>query len=81
MLFSPKQLVSFIVERFELENDEVDETTSLFNDGLLDSFHLLELVHHFEAKLGIKVAPLEMTLENFDTVARTVRYLESKKAS
>ncbi len=73
------ELLKFIVERFELEDDEVDHHTSLFDGGLLDSFQLLEFVQHLETSAGIKVSPLEMTLENFDTVERMLRYLGSRR--
>jgi acyl carrier protein len=74
-----EQLTRYIVDTFDVEEDEVGADTSLFGEGLLDSFELLELVKHLEAETGVRIEPLEVKLENLDTVARIERFLASKK--
>jgi len=74
------ELKQIIVEHFDADLGDVQADTSLFNGGLLDSFHLLELVRYLESRVGIKISPLELTLENFDTVERILKFLSAKSA-
>ena len=46
----------------------------------MDSFILIELVGLFEAKLGVKIPPMEVNLKHFDTVERMLTYLGTKSA-
>ena len=80
MALTREELTGYILETFDVEEDELTDDTSLFGEGLLDSFELLELVKHLEAKTGVTIEPLEMKLENLDTVERIERFLQSKKA-
>lgn len=52
--------------------------TSLFEGRLLDSIRLVELITFIEKKFSVRVAPLEIVLENFDSADRMATYLVSK---
>jgi acyl carrier protein len=41
---------------------------NLFNNGLLDSMGVLELVYHLETKLAIEVDPDDISENNFRTI-------------
>ena len=77
---SREELTNYIVATFDVDDDELTDDTSLFGEGLLDSFELLELVKHLESTAGVKIEPLEVKLENLDTVERIERFLQTKKA-
>lgn len=73
-------LSDFICSRFQLDPGEVTADTALFSAGLLDSFHLIELITYLEKTSGIRVAPTEISLENLDTPDRIARFVARKRA-
>lgn len=54
--------------------DPVDAETELFSTGLLDSVAMMQIIAFVEEQAGIDVRPADVTLDNFDTVARIVAY-------
>lgn len=54
-----------------------DANTELFTEGLLDSVSMVNLIAYIEEKAKIIVQPSDVTLENFNTVARIVDYLHT----
>jgi len=75
---SRDELMAFLEEH--AEDEEIDDDTSLFGEGLLDSFILIELVALIEKRIGAKVPPLDVNLRNFDTPARILVYVASRQA-
>ena len=71
-------LAGFIAERFSLDPAELTPATPLFSSGLLDSFHLLELISHLEEQAGIRISPGEISLDNLDNLERILRFVEGK---
>ena len=71
-------LTGFIVQRFSLDPAELTASTPLFSSGLLDSFHLLELISHVEEDAGIRILPGEISLDNLDSLERILRFVEGK---
>lgn len=69
-----------LVSRFGLKV-EVDDDTDLFSSGLIDSLTVVELVSFVEAELGLAIPPSEITMENFDSINRIVRFAESLPAA
>jgi acyl carrier protein len=53
----------------------VDAGTELFSSGLLDSVAMMGIIGFIEEKAGFDVRPADVTLDNFDTVARIVDYV------
>lgn len=78
MNLDPTTLAGFIVQRFSLDPTEVTASTPLFSSGLLDSFHLLELISHVEEQAGIRISPGEISLDNLDTIERILRFVEGR---
>jgi len=54
---------------------EADGETLLFSSGLLDSVAMMRIIGFIEEQAGFDVRPADVTLENFDTVARIVAYV------
>lgn len=52
--------------------------TSLFSSGLLDSFHLVELVSYIESEAGIKIKPMEVNLHNLDSIDQILDFVKRK---
>ena len=65
---------------FSDDPDELDDSQSLLETGVLDSTGILEIVMFLEESFGIKVADDEMVPENLDSVAAAVAFVARKVA-
>ncbi len=73
------ELLQYITGNFAATNNiAVDAETSLFQDQVLDSLNLVELITFVETRFGIKVAPSEVSIDNLDTVSRIAGLIERK---
>jgi acyl carrier protein len=63
---------------FSLPADDVQEETRLFSSGLLDSFHLVELIATLEKSSGRNIRAGDVNLENLDTPRRIAAFLASQ---
>ncbi len=61
-----------------LDEVELGEGTSLFSAGLIDSLNLVQLVAFVEKQYGIKVGPMDLSLENFDSVRSIASFVRSR---
>lgn len=69
----------------ELLNDElsldpsipIEEDTDLLVTGLVDSLGVIQVVSWIEDELGVEVDPIDVTLENFQTAGRMIRFAAS----
>jgi acyl carrier protein len=64
-----------LVTQFRVDRRTLDDDTGLFSQGLIDSLSVMDLVAFVEGKIGRPIDPAHITLENFDSVARIVRYV------
>jgi len=69
----------FIIDKIEeITFTEVGPTDSLWEEKVLDSITIVELVVELENEYNIKVPFNEIITENFETVERIVAYLKGK---
>jgi acyl carrier protein len=80
MSMDAQTLLTYLEEQLGLDRSEVDDDTLLFSEGLLDSFSVTALVQYIEDTSGIRMSPTEVNLDNLDSVARIVSYVEGKLA-
>lgn len=73
MALTAEGIAAFLTENLNVPGP-LDETTELFSSGLLDSVAMINLIAHVEDHARIEVRPHEVTLENFDTIARILAY-------
>ena len=66
-----------LVTQFRVDRSSLDDNAGLFSSGLIDSLSVMELVCFVEREIGRTVPPFEITLENFDSVNRIVRFAET----
>jgi len=72
----------FIVENFLFGDGQVlKDDTSFMQEGIIDSTGILELVFFLEETFGVSVEDDELVPENFDSLKRIVKYLETKTES
>jgi acyl carrier protein len=79
--FDTGEIAGLVAGTFNLDPASILPETALFSGGLLDSFHLLELVAKLEALSGTKIKAGEVSLENLDSPARIVAFLTRKTSS
>ena len=81
MALERDQLRDFIGERtgptglIEIADEEL-----LFSTGLLDSFVMVDLLVFVEQAEGTRIKASEVTLENFDSVERLMRFVARRRA-
>jgi acyl carrier protein len=63
-----------LVTQFRLDLATLDDNTGLFSRGLIDSLSVMDLVFFVESQIGQAVPPADITLENFDSIARIVAF-------
>jgi acyl carrier protein len=71
------EIRSLMATTFGLPTADVQEETCLFSSGLLDSFHLVELIAVLEKSSGRKIRAGDVNLENLDTPGRIAAFLAS----
>ncbi len=73
MSLTAEDLIRFLRDSLNIE-DQIGPETELFSAGLLDSVAMMNIIGFVEETAGIEVRPADVTLENFDSVARIVDY-------
>lgn len=60
---------------------EIEPEDDLLGSGLLGSMEMMRLVEHLETTYDFRVAPQDMAIENFMTVAAMSAYVERVKGA
>jgi len=75
------ELVAFICDDASLDRSEINDDTLLFTDGYIDSFTMTSLIAYLEEELGAEIAQSTVTLENFDTISRIMKFVSRMDAA
>ncbi len=72
--------------RSYLENDlgidpGITDDQALFSDGVIDSFDLIKVLDHIGAEYGAQISPLDVNLENFDSLNKMAEFVGAKAAA
>lgn len=69
----------FIIEHFEIGDDpDFNNDVHLFNEGFVDSFGAVEIIHFIEETYSIKITQKDITLFPMNTVNEIAEVVESK---
>lgn len=73
-------LREFVFENFlvGLRKNELDDTDSFLEKGIIDSTGVLELVAFVEQTFGFEVEDEELLPDNFDSLAKLETYIQQK---
>jgi acyl carrier protein len=74
-----QQLIEYIRGTLGYQGD-LDTESELFSGGALDSTAMMQLIMFIEEAAGVQIRADDVTLENFDTVSRIVRYVSSQQS-
>jgi len=71
-------IINFIKEELHSGRSELEiaPTDDLLGSGLVESMGMMRLIQFVEEKYKFKVAPQDMTIENFMTVEAITNYIE-----
>lgn len=73
-----EEIITFINDELLDEPEDIGKGTSLFQDRILDSLNLVMLISFLEKTYSIKVKTSEVSIENLDTVAKMITFIEKK---
>lgn len=69
----------FIKDKFEIGDDpDFSNDVHLFNEGFVDSFGAVEIIHFVEENYGIEITQKDITLFPMNTVNEIAQVVESK---
>jgi len=71
------EISGYIRKKYNADN--LQDDTSLFASGIIDSFGILELISYLELKYSITFESKDLTKENLQTVIAISRLIEAKK--
>ncbi len=70
----------YILEEMVPDGDvELDETTNLLDEEIVDSLGLFTLVAFINRNFDVTIEPEEINLDNFETLTTIVSLVESKQ--
>ncbi len=58
---------------------QTDNDESLVDAGLLDSLGMVQLVEHMERELSVVLDPMDIAIENLESVDKIVELINAKK--
>ncbi len=73
-----ERLMSFINSEVSTAPTPIELETDLLLTGAVDSLGVVRITQWLEDECGLGVDPLDVTLENFQTVDRMVSYVKQK---
>ena len=76
-----EKLLTFICGNFMVERGEFALDQSLVDQGVIDSFGLVEISSFLKKEFDIMVDDLEMNRKNFGSVLKIVDFIERKRGA
>lgn len=68
-------LLNFITRSFMVDREEINLDKSLIDEGIIDSFGLVEIVTFLETEFCMVVADDDMNRDNFGSVSKIVNFI------
>ncbi len=70
-----QSLTAFVTRNFNVAEHDIDMDQSLIDQGVIDSFGLVEITAFIEQQFGVKVREADMTREAFGSMNKMVRFI------
>jgi acyl carrier protein len=74
-------LLAFLRDDLRVRNEAITRETELVSEGLIDSTDLVLLATHLERTLDLEIPDEDISVDNFDSVAMILDYVERKLGS
>ncbi len=78
MALSSEDLKKFLSEELGVDTADVEDSSELFSSGVIDSTALVLLIAFIEESCGFELSPMDVTLENLDTIDRILEFTASQ---
>ena len=76
-----RQIREFVTTNFYVADPKaLEDSTSLLDQGIIDSTGVLEVIMFIESTFGVTVEDSEMLPENLDSIERIAAFVARKKA-
>lgn len=75
-----KKLLGFIADNFQVEEGEINLENSLIDEGIIDSFGLIEIANFIDEEFGFTIKEDDMHFENFGSVTKIANFICRKIA-
>ncbi|NUQ61486.1 MAG: acyl carrier protein [Pirellulales bacterium] len=79
MSVDKQSLLSFFESELALDTSDIDGKTPLFSTGVVDSFAMVSLITFVEKEGGFRMNPIDVNLDNLDSIDRIINYIERAK--
>ena len=78
-----QQIRDFILKEFMFENPQAELTDDqpLLADGIIDSLGIFTLIAFIEKDFGLKIAPEDVILDNFQSVNAIANLIRSRQGN
>jgi acyl carrier protein len=73
-----EQLLDFLTRNFLVSREEIILDESLIDQGIIDSFGLIEIATFMEKSFAIVVTEKQMTRQNFGSVLKIVNFIRTE---
>ncbi|MHB8790242.1 MAG: acyl carrier protein [Desulfobulbaceae bacterium] len=70
------KLLAFITSSFMVEREEIDLDKSMIDEGIIDSFGLIEIASFMEKEFNMQVREEQMIRSNFGSVHKIVDFIK-----
>jgi len=80
MALSRDALFTYLIEKLDVDERALGDDTLLFSSSLLDSFRMVDLILFIETEAGVRLGPMDVNLDNLDSIARILACTESLAA-
>ncbi len=70
------RIAEFLADDLGIDMSDVEHDTPLFSSSIVDSFALVTLMMFLENEAGMRINPVDVTLDNFDTINLMVAFIE-----
>jgi len=79
MALTKTSLTEFLADTLGVDIAGVDDGTPLFSSGLIDSEDMVELVFFIEGEEDFQFAPDDISLDNLDSIAHILKFVEARR--
>ena len=78
MVMTQDTLMDFLANTLHVDTADISADTTLFSSGYIDSFSMIDLIEFIESTCNTRIKPAEITLDNLDTIARILTFLNDR---
>lgn len=71
-------MLEFVTRTFVVSEDEIDKDRSLIEQGIIDSFGLVEITTFIGQSFGVTVREEDMTREKFGSLNKMARFVATR---